>query len=79
MSEIPTYHIFLKFTLRKDIANMFGDCCSPFAKKHSHLLLSQPNRLVLKQHINSNITIFRLVKDYFVLDGYQIAIHLLCF
>jgi transposase len=35
--EIPTYHCFIQFALFKPILNVFCNCGSSFAKKHSHL------------------------------------------
>jgi hypothetical protein len=65
MSEIPTYHFFLKFTFRKDVFYVFGNGRSSLPKERRHLFLCYPDRLVFQEHLYPDGAVGAFVENDF--------------
>jgi hypothetical protein len=63
--EIPDNHSLIKFAFTENIADMLGNRLLAFTEQPSHVILSQPNRLVFQADIDFDFAIGSLINKNF--------------
>jgi hypothetical protein len=77
VSEFPTRHFFLQFTISKQISDMLGDCASGSSKKFGNLSLRKPNIITLKTNIDSDVAANVLIEEETAGGGLRSLCHLI--
>jgi hypothetical protein len=63
--EFPDNHLFVKLTLVEYVPDMLRDCFFAFTEQLGHMVLRQPDRLVLQSNVDPDRPVRCLIDEYF--------------